>query len=199
MPAPSPRPVTLTATVTPTSADVTHHAIPAPLFMTLTCSQCSAGSYRDDQQPDPAWDAPEAQWRCTNCAHPTDIDAMEFDPGELCTVRDHILGYTTDAPRARPTANQPTATQKPSAALQATATEITATLCIDWSESRCGKCNKPTLLSAYRHTDISGYQAKPGAGCGARFVNTASLSRDISAEDLRELRPDLPVRGQDQA
>ncbi|MFB7836012.1 hypothetical protein [Streptomyces sp. NPDC056056] len=199
MTVPSPRPVTLTETVTPTSGHGTRHAIPAPVFITLICSQCSTGSYRDDQQPDPAWDAPEAQWRCTNCGHPTSIDTMEFDPGERCTVRDHTLGYTTDAHQALPITNQPAATQEPPAALQTTATEITATLCIDSSESRCGNCNKPTLPSAYRHTDISGYQPQPGAGCGARFVNTASLSWDISPEELHELRPDLPIRSQHKA
>ncbi|MGC5263892.1 hypothetical protein ACPXCO_23015 [Streptomyces cyaneofuscatus] len=76
------------------------------------------------------------------------------------------------------------------------AAEVTATLFVDNFESRCGNCQKPTLLhGVHRHTDISGWQPEPGGGCGARFVNIASRSRAVSDARLRELRPDLPVLG----
>ncbi|MGW6202136.1 hypothetical protein ACWF9B_00555 [Streptomyces sp. NPDC055089] len=74
------------------------------------------------------------------------------------------------------------------------ATEVTATLFVDDFDSRCGNCQKPTLLHGVnRHTDISGWQPQPGGGCGARFVNIASRSRAVSDARLRELRPDLPL------
>ncbi|MCZ1011977.1 hypothetical protein [Streptomyces lydicus] len=72
----------------------------------------------------------------------------------------------------------------------------TATLLVGDFESRCGNCNKPTLHGVHRHTDVSGWQPQPGGGCGARFVNIASLSRAVPAARLRELRPDLPMRAQ---
>ncbi|MEU5242482.1 hypothetical protein ACH4UR_37640 [Streptomyces lydicus] len=85
----------------------------------------------------------------------------------------------------------------PEDAPDASTDELTATLLVGDFESRCGNCNKPTLLhGVHRHTDISGWQPQPGAGCGARFVSIASLSRAVPAARLRELRPDLPVRAQ---
>jgi hypothetical protein len=78
------------------------------------------------------------------------------------------------------------------------AAEVTATLLVGDFQSRCGNCNKPTLLhGVHRHTDISGWRPQPGGGCGARFVDIATLSRAVPAERLRELRPDLPVRDSD--
>ncbi|MFF8618821.1 hypothetical protein [Streptomyces sp. NPDC015350] len=79
------------------------------------------------------------------------------------------------------------------------AAEVTATLYVGDFESRCGNCNEPTLLhGVHRHTDISGWQPTPGGGCGARFVNIASRSRAVTDARLRELRPDLPLRDQDE-
>ncbi|MCX4681380.1 hypothetical protein OG413_39990 [Streptomyces sp. NBC_01433] len=77
---------------------------------------------------------------------------------------------------------------------QASAAELTATLYINRSDSECGHCHKPTSMSAHRHTDVSGWTPKPGGGCGARFVNTASHNWTITPDDLRHSRPDLPVR-----
>ncbi|MBD0673989.1 hypothetical protein [Streptomyces sp. CBMA156] len=72
--------------------------------------------------------------------------------------------------------------------------ETTATLYIGAFESRCGHCGRPTLPTAPRHTDVSGLTPEPGAGCGARFVNIASDSHRSTADDLRRVRPDLPLR-----
>ncbi|MFG3403689.1 hypothetical protein [Streptomyces sp. NPDC048142] len=72
--------------------------------------------------------------------------------------------------------------------------ETTATLYIGAFESRCGHCDRPTLSDALRHTDISGWTPRPGTGCGARFVNVASDSHRNTSDDLRRVRPDLPLR-----
>lgn len=78
-------------------------------------------------------------------------------------------------------------------------TVVTATLIVGDFESRCGNCNcnQPTYLhDVNRHTDISGRLPQQGGGCGARFVNIASLYQTVSTASRRELRPDLPVRAQ---
>ncbi|WP_030237573.1 hypothetical protein [Streptomyces sp. NRRL S-350] len=72
--------------------------------------------------------------------------------------------------------------------------ELTATLFINITDSRCGNCRKPTMPSDTHHRDISGWNRRPGGGCGARFINTASDYALVPAERLREMRPDLPVR-----
>lgn len=72
--------------------------------------------------------------------------------------------------------------------------ELTATLFINISDSRCGHCGKNTLPTATHHVDISGWRPKPGQGCGARFVATSSDYSAITNEQLREMRPDLPAR-----
>ncbi|MEV6676408.1 hypothetical protein AB0N09_05990 [Streptomyces erythrochromogenes] len=163
-------------------------------FTPLTCSQCPTGRYRDDQEPDPVWDAPEAEWRCNVCGNPTSVDAMEFEPAEVWTVRDHTLGYVTHPDPLLPARMEPLPGGETTAP-GISVTEVTATLLVDDFESRCGNCRKQTLLHGVtRHTDISGWRPKPGGGCGARFVNTASLSRAVSSDRLRELRPDLPVQ-----
>ncbi|MFE8940993.1 hypothetical protein ACFYNX_26350 [Streptomyces sp. NPDC007872] len=75
------------------------------------------------------------------------------------------------------------------------ASELTTTLLVGDFESRCGNCDKPTLVHEVdRHTDVSGWEEEPGAGCGARFTTIASASRNVTAADLRQLRPDLPIR-----
>ncbi|MEV4868544.1 hypothetical protein [Streptomyces syringium] len=91
----------------------------------------------------------------------------------------------------------PSASTADTVTADASAAEVTATLLVGDFESRCGNCHKPTYLQGVRHhTDISGWRPQPGGGCGARFVNIASLSRAVTAARLRELRPDLPVRGE---
>jgi hypothetical protein len=72
-------------------------------------------------------------------------------------------------------------------------TEQTATLLVDRTSSTCGGCGKPTLPSALTHANVSGYDPKPGGGCGARFTAIRSVSRVVDEEDLRRLRPDLPI------
>lgn len=71
--------------------------------------------------------------------------------------------------------------------------EQTATLLVDRTSSTCGGCGKPALPSALTHANVSGYEPKPGGGCGARFVAIRSANRAVTEEDLRCLRPDLPV------
>ncbi|MGW3932956.1 hypothetical protein ACWECC_33415 [Streptomyces microflavus] len=94
---------------------------------------------------------------------------------------------TTPDPTALPT--------EAGGAADVAVTEVTATLLIGDFATVCSNCKKPTLLHGVsRHTDISGWNYKPGGGCGARFVNTDALDRPIAAARLKELRPDLPVR-----
>ena len=71
--------------------------------------------------------------------------------------------------------------------------ELTATLVIDVVSSRCGHCGKNTLAKAIRHTDVSGWERKPGGGCGARFVDAAPGHPAVTDWHLRQVRPDLPV------
>ncbi|MGW1155983.1 hypothetical protein ACWD45_32465 [Streptomyces rubiginosohelvolus] len=102
---------------------------------------------------------------------------------------------------AESTAPDPAAhsTEPGDATTDVAVTEVTATLLIGDFTTVCSNCKKPTLLHGVtRHTDISGWNPVPGGGCGARFVNTDALDaldRPISAARLKELRPDLPVRG----
>lgn len=72
--------------------------------------------------------------------------------------------------------------------------ELTATLVIGITRSECGHCRKPTLIEATRHTDVSGYDPRPGGGCGAYFVSTRSGHSAITDSHLREVRPDLPIQ-----
>jgi hypothetical protein len=78
-------------------------------------------------------------------------------------------------------------------------TELTATLFIGITDSRCGHCRQPTLLRddqgapITHHTDVSGYDPEPGGGCGARFVDTGRDHTAITSWHLRNVRPDLPV------
>ncbi|WP_282690193.1 MULTISPECIES: hypothetical protein [unclassified Streptomyces] len=71
--------------------------------------------------------------------------------------------------------------------------ELTATLVINRTDSYCDGCRKPTLPKRTHHTDISGWSPVPGGGCGARFTATRSDYRGITADDLKDMRPDLPV------
>ncbi|MFJ5817329.1 hypothetical protein ACIQGT_26045 [Streptomyces sp. NPDC093108] len=94
---------------------------------------------------------------------------------------------TTPDPAALPT--------EPDDDADVAVTEATATLLIGDFTTVCSNCKKPTPLHGVtRHTDITGWNNKPGGGCGARFVNTDALDRPLSAARLKELRPDLPVR-----
>lgn len=71
--------------------------------------------------------------------------------------------------------------------------ELTATLVINRTDSYCDGCREPTLPRNTHHTDISGWTPEPGGGCGARFTATRSDYRSITADDLKDVRPDLPV------
>lgn len=71
--------------------------------------------------------------------------------------------------------------------------EQTATLLVDRTSSACGGCGQPTLPSALTHANVSGYDPKPGGGCGARFVAIRSVNRAVTEGHLRSMRPDLPV------
>jgi hypothetical protein len=71
--------------------------------------------------------------------------------------------------------------------------ELTATLIVGRSSSRCGNCNKDVLPSETHHNDISGYSPVPGGGCGARFVNMRLDYRGIGEGHARTMRPDLPI------
>lgn len=76
-------------------------------------------------------------------------------------------------------------------------TELTATLIINVLDSRCGHCGKPTLIRGVtHHTDISGYNPKPGGGCGARFVDTRSEYAAVTPDHPRPPppRPPRPAR-----
>lgn len=75
--------------------------------------------------------------------------------------------------------------------------ELIATLIIDTFSSACGNCGKPTLASATRHTDISGWDRRPGQGCGARFVDMRARGGVVTDDELRRTRPDLPIYGRD--
>jgi len=78
--------------------------------------------------------------------------------------------------------------------------ELTATLIINITDSRCGNCGEATLLRDRQgepithHADVSGYSPVRGGGCGARFIDTRSECSAITPDDLRSVRPDLPVR-----
>lgn len=77
------------------------------------------------------------------------------------------------------------------------APELTATLIIGGTSSRCGLCGEKASMDATHHTDVPGYPGsrQPGGGCGARFVALDTDYAGVTAERLRELRPDLPVVG----
>jgi hypothetical protein len=74
--------------------------------------------------------------------------------------------------------------------------ELTATLLIGITSSKCGNCRQPTMPRATHHTDVSGWAPQPGGGCGARFVDTASGHSFITDWHLKRVRPDLPIRGE---
>ncbi|MER8233512.1 hypothetical protein [Streptomyces sp. NPDC094049] len=70
--------------------------------------------------------------------------------------------------------------------------ELTATLVINRTNSYCDGCRKPTLPRNTHHTDISGWDPRPGEGCGALFTATRTDYQDITADVLMNVRPDLP-------
>lgn len=74
----------------------------------------------------------------------------------------------------------------------APATELTATLVIGRSYSRCGHCGENTLPQDTHHVDICGWTPEPGGGCGARYVAMRS-DYGGTGEELRAMRPDLPI------
>ncbi len=75
--------------------------------------------------------------------------------------------------------------------------EKTAVPFINTADSRCGRCRLPTKPQAIHHTDVSGYSPHPGGGCGARFTRTSSDHQAVTADRLRNMRPDRPVHGED--
>jgi len=81
----------------------------------------------------------------------------------------------------------------PGAASPPPSSELTATLVINTLDSYCGHCRQPVLSEATHHNDMSGWKPKPGGGCGARFIDMRS-DCNITDEELRHVRPDLPIR-----
>jgi hypothetical protein len=77
--------------------------------------------------------------------------------------------------------------------------ELTTTLVISVTSSYCGNCRQPTLPRRTHHTDISGYDPRPGGGCGARFVDMETDNRAVTDWHLKQVRPDLPIRGEEEA
>ncbi|WP_097922075.1 hypothetical protein [Streptomyces sp. wa1063] len=108
-----------------------------------------------------------------------DTDMLE--PDEYGEVADAVLAVLADGAAAG--VQQTTEGQA----------ELTATLVINRTDSYCDGCRKPTLPRNTHHTDISGWTPEPGGGCGARFTATRSDYRSITADDLKDVRPDLPV------
>jgi hypothetical protein len=72
--------------------------------------------------------------------------------------------------------------------------ELTATLIIGRTRSKCGRCKRPTLGDGTHHDRVIGYGVEPAPGCGARFVDLAT--DDIGGTEARLIscRPDLPLR-----
>ncbi|MCW8383908.1 hypothetical protein [Streptomyces justiciae] len=64
-----------------------------PSFTAISCSECSDGRYREDIDPDPKWQSPEARWTCARCGHPLDTRDLVLEPGEDWAIKDHTLGY----------------------------------------------------------------------------------------------------------
>lgn len=73
--------------------------------------------------------------------------------------------------------------------------ELTATLIVDRSRSRCGNCGKGVLPSETHHKDITDWTPVPGGGCGARFVNMrfGYMPTEDDVRRLKAKRPDLPL------
>lgn len=70
----------------------------------------------------------------------------------------------------------------------------TAVFLVNRSETTCSNCGKNTLVTGVtHHLDISGYSGRPGEGCGARFVGIKSANGAVTDDDLRRMRPDLPI------
>lgn len=103
------------------------------------------------------------------------------DPRYWSAIHDVIRGLRQEADGAAAGVQPPTSEA-----------ELTATLVINRSDSYCDGCGKPTLPQRTHHTDISGWTPKPGGGCGARFTATRSDYRGITADELKDVRPDLP-------
>ncbi|MFD7016070.1 hypothetical protein [Streptomyces sp. NPDC059928] len=74
--------------------------------------------------------------------------------------------------------------------------EGTATLVIGRNSSHCSACSEETLIGRTHHTDVSGWTPRPGGGCGARFTAMRSDYRGVTEDDLKALRPDLPVEAE---
>lgn len=65
------------------------------------------------------------------------------------------------------------------------------TLVIGATTSHCGNCRQPTLPDDTHHNLVPGGRTSPG--CGARFAATTTTDPQITADDLRHIRPDLPI------
>lgn len=71
--------------------------------------------------------------------------------------------------------------------------ELTATLHVDLFHSWCGNCREHVMPKSATHAEGSGPQwGQPG--CGSRFTAIAASHAAVTADRLREIRPDLPVR-----
>lgn len=117
--------------------------------------------------------ADEAQ-QPTSCGRPAAMSTP-------CSAGDHCCEGGAEAQQPTP------------APAEETKPEPTATLVINRSDSYCDGCGKPTLYRHTHHTDISGWTPHTGGGCGARFTAMRSDYRGITADQLKDLRPDLPV------
>lgn len=71
--------------------------------------------------------------------------------------------------------------------------EVTATLLIGACASRCGHCRQAVLPKSTHHIDVCGLSPKPAGGCGARFTDMAADGIRLSDDQLRAVRPDLPI------
>jgi hypothetical protein len=110
------------------------------------------------------------------------VDATDFPDDFIDAFDNGATWATAQFRRLADEAQQPGAAE-----------ELTATLVIGRSDSHCGGCGKSTLPRNTHHHDISGWTPRPGEGCGARFVAMRSDSRSVTADILKDIRPDLPI------
>ncbi|MGW6605471.1 hypothetical protein [Streptomyces sp. NPDC055036] len=122
--------------------------------------------------------------------HPERVGGWAVEPGgkkftASVYSRDHYVGPAPDAPE-KEDQEEPDVQE-----------ELTATLWIDSHTSVCGNCKQGAFMDDSHHTRIAGgweFRKNGKPGCGAEFVRVASSRLEYSPEDLRRIRPGLPVR-----